>query len=819
MSRSVTPKSEGPTRAPHAAALFKAMGAAVLAVCAVIFMEYMHRTGVIHLEKSQVREALNRWDDALNDALSKPGLMAAALAAHIAASRDEDLAAGLPAFMATLKADSPGVSFFVVAPGGITRWVYPREGNDVHLGRDLLHSTDASVRHEVDAALAARGPVLGNPRLLRGGTLGVVVRQAVLRDGKLWGLVTVGIDLPTLLKRGSWLSVFPYPLDVALRLPGKAPFWGDPSVFLRKPASMALSLPGGGTWDLAAVPAAGWGASMAEGQPVRYAVEVLLIMLIAGLTYSMSDRSARLRMGIERSTAEIKALNELLASELEEKKVSEARFQAFMAYLPGVVFLRDTSGRYVYVNDGWIKNSGISREDALGKAPAELLSAKEAQELAEEDAKVMAGEPLVWKEIAYPFRGETTYWMCSKFPVRDGAGQTRFVAGFSFEVTAERKAREALRESEERYRMLFERNLAGVYRCDLKGRVFECNQAFARMFGFESPEDVLRHPEHNFTAESQDHRAFIRRMEESGWVKNWESQTHRKDGTTFWALENASRVEEPGSEPFIEGTIFDITDRRDLAAQVARTEKLETAFKITQGLAHEVRNPLFAIQVNVNAWAKSRPSGAEADPHVQYVLDHVQRLSRLLSSLMELGYSLEKEELADVMPDMLVQEAWTLARAECPEREVQLIVDPSPSPATVRIASSRMVRALAHLLANAIEVTPEGQPIHVATRREKGTYVLLIRDEGAGISPAIAAHLFDPFVTTRTGRPGLGLALARHTIEIHGGTLTAANNDPLPGATFTVTLPATSPERTGQTGAERKPEPAPANGGSGAAAI
>ena len=818
MSRTSAPKSEGLTRAPHAAALFKAMGAAVLALCAVILVEYMHRTGVVHLEKSQVREALNRWDDALNDAFSKPGLMAQALAAHIASSRDEDLAADLPAFMAALKSDAPGVSFFVVAPGGVTRWVYPAEGNEVHLGQNLLKSTDASVRDEVDAALSARVPVLGNPRLLRGGTLGVVVRQAVLREGKLWGLVTVGIDLPSLLKRGSRLSGFPYPLDVALRLPGKAPFWGKPSVFLRKPASMALSLPGGGTWDLAAVPAEGWGASLAEGQPVRYAVEVLLILLIAGLTYSMSDRSARLRMGIERSTAEIKALNELLASELEEKKVSEARFQAFMAYLPGVVFLRDTSGRYVYVNDGWIKNSGISRQDALGKAPAELLSEKEAQELAEEDAKVMAGEPLVWKEIAYPFRGETTYWMCSKFPVRDDSGQTRFVAGFSFEITAERKAREALRESEARYRMLFERNLAGVYRCDLQGRVFECNQAFARMFGFESPEDVLRHPEHHFTAESQDHHAFIRRMEESGWVKNWESQTHRKDGTTFWALENASRVEEPGGEPFIEGTIFDITDRRDLAAQVARTEKLETAFKITQGLAHEVRNPLFAIQVNVNAWAKSLPSGGEVDPHITYVLEHVRRLSRLLSSLMELGYSLEKEELAEVRPDMLLKEAWALARVECPGRDVQLIVDSCPFPATVQMASSRMVKAFAHLLANAIEVTPEGKPVHVAVRDEKGNCLFLIRDEGAGLSPAIAARLFDPFVTTRTGRPGLGLALARHTIEVHGGTLTAANNNPPPGATFTVTLPATRPEQTGEAGAEPKPEPAQAIAGSGPAA-
>lgn len=166
-------------------------------------------------------------------------------------------------------------------------------------------------------------------------------------------------------------------------------------------------------------------------------------------------------------------------------------FEAFMKYLPGVVFIRDPSGRYIYVNDAWVKNTGIAREDALGKTASELFREQEARELAEEDARALAGEPLIWEEIPETFGGKTTYWMCSKFPVCDDAGRIRFVGGFSYEITAEHEAREALKESEARYRDLVNTSEDLITTQDLDGTVLSANPATVRFLGYEREDQVI----------------------------------------------------------------------------------------------------------------------------------------------------------------------------------------------------------------------------------------------------------------------------------------------------------------------------------------
>ena len=593
-------------------------------------------------------------------------------------------------------------------------------------------------------------------------------------------------------------------------------------------------------------------------------------------------------------------------------------FEAFMKFLPGVVFMRDPSGRYVYVNEAWIKNTGISREGALGKTPAELFPEEEAQELAEEDAKALAGDLLVWKELEETFGGETSYWMCTKFPVLDDEGQIRFVGGFSYEITAEHQAREALeaserryrdlvetsedivttqdlegqilsanpatvkflgyereeqvvgrslsdfmppavrhefpayletirregraeglirvvtpsgesriaafkntlrtegvdrplvrgmarevtaqlraeralRRSEQRYRLLFERNLVGVYRCTPEGQILECNESFARMFGYASPADMLSAQSAGLADGTwRPNRPFLDLLAREKAVTNIELEARHRDGHTLQVLENATLVEgtENGAkQPVIEGTVIDITERKALEAKALKTKGLETAFKITQGLAHEVRNPLFAIQVNLQAWAKKAASGGEGDQHVRHVLEHVKRLDSLMQNLMELGHSLEEEELVTADPERLLAEAWDLARMGHSGRQVKLTVAIPGVPLTLQVAPSRVVKALVQLLSNAIEVSSDGETVHAAIARDGEECLITVRDHGPGIPPQIADRLFEPFVTTRTGKTGLGLALAQQAIELHGGTLTAADNAPGPGATFTVRLP------------------------------
>jgi diguanylate cyclase (GGDEF)-like protein/PAS domain S-box-containing protein len=130
------------------------------------------------------------------------------------------------------------------------------------------------------------------------------------------------------------------------------------------------------------------------------------------------------------------------------------------------------------------------------------------------------------------------------------------------DATARVRAEEALRNSELQYRRIYERNPAGFYRSTLDGRILECNESFARMYGFSSPEHALDIPARELYVTEADRMLWIERLLKERSLVNQESRGHRRDGSLIWTLESCAIVEEPGRPPVIEGTCVDITDRK-----------------------------------------------------------------------------------------------------------------------------------------------------------------------------------------------------------------------------------------------------------------
>jgi diguanylate cyclase (GGDEF)-like protein/PAS domain S-box-containing protein len=121
----------------------------------------------------------------------------------------------------------------------------------------------------------------------------------------------------------------------------------------------------------------------------------------------------------------------------------------------------------------------------------------------------------------------------------------------------------ALRSSERRYRPLFERNLAGLYRSTLDGRILDCNSAFARILGYPSRDEVLKLTAWDLYAEPADREALLARLKQQSVLVNFELCLKRKDGSTVWVLANENLLEnELGSEPVMEGSLIDISDRK-----------------------------------------------------------------------------------------------------------------------------------------------------------------------------------------------------------------------------------------------------------------
>lgn len=137
------------------------------------------------------------------------------------------------------------------------------------------------------------------------------------------------------------------------------------------------------------------------------------------------------------------------------------------------------------------------------------------------------------------------------------------------DITEERRAEEALQASEERYRLLFEHNVAGVFKISMDGSIMEVNRAFAEMFGYDDPGELEGAPAVELYARPRDRRRFQQRLQGHGAVRNYELECLRRDGTSIWLLENSILMRDPGSgREVVVGTVIDISRRKQLEREL-----------------------------------------------------------------------------------------------------------------------------------------------------------------------------------------------------------------------------------------------------------
>ena len=179
------------------------------------------------------------------------------------------------------------------------------------------------------------------------------------------------------------------------------------------------------------------------------------------------------------------------------------------------------------------------------------------------------GEPFFEEYRIQRKDGELLHWHHTGTLLAGADGSSPRSLGTVTDVSSRREIEEALRLSEKRYRTLFERNLAGVYRSTLEGRILDCNESFARIFGYASREEVLRQAAWDFYVRPEDREAALAKLLERQSLSNYELCLKRKDGSTVWVLESESLIEGPdGRLSVIEGTAIDITERKRAEEQV-----------------------------------------------------------------------------------------------------------------------------------------------------------------------------------------------------------------------------------------------------------
>ncbi|HEY7544837.1 MAG TPA: response regulator [Blastocatellia bacterium] len=512
----------------------------------------------------------------------------------------------------------------------------------------------------------------------------------------------------------------------------------------------------------------------------------------------------------EELTATIRALLRMREAE-EARRESEARYQLLFEgnSLPTCIFDLETL-KFLAVNEAAVRHYGYSREEFLSMTISDLRPSEDATAMEDfissglntipnaaqwkqlrKDGAITEVE-IVWHELI--FRGRYALLLLAK------------------DVTERRQAREALEESEERFRMMADTAPVMIWvsgadkLCtffnkpwlDFTGRTMEQEDGEGWAEGL--------HPDDYDRSLNEYSLAFDARRKFS-----MEYRLRRHDGVYRWVLnEGVPRFSSDGRFAGYIGSCLDITERKRVEAEreellVKEQRAREEAQAANRAkdefiavVSHELRAPLNAML----GWARILRSTRVDEATLAHAIEIIERSARTQSKLIEdlldtsrivsgkLRLDIRPVELRSVIENAAQV---LLPAAEAKRIEIQLQFDVERE--IITGDADRLQQIVWNLLSNAIKFTPNEGRVEVLLQRVDPHVRLTISDTGKGISPEYLPYIFDRFhqadtsSTRRQSGLGLGLSLVRHLVELHGGTVCAESEGEGRGATFTVDLP------------------------------
>jgi len=540
---------------------------------------------------------------------------------------------------------------------------------------------------------------------------------------------------------------------------------------------------------------------------------VLIFTLLIWLTAVRLNRAAAVRRAMEAELREI-----------------EARFNLFMDEMPAIAWMKDQSGRYLYMNKAWAAVNDRKREDWIGRIPAGAIAPYEAVDLAASDADVAETGRFV--ELSGEWAGRRSHWHRTTFSFQSASGQ-RLVGGIAIDVTEQREVEQALQHSEVNYRTLVDAASEGILISDRDGRFRDVNPLGCRMLGY-TRDELLGLTRSDIVMPGEiDRLAPEMACLTAGQAVRSEWSFRRKDGTLF-AGEVSATILPDGR---LLGIFRDSTERRQaedesrrllavaersrrallgiledqqraeesirqlnegLERRVAeRTAQLEAANKeleaFSYSVSHDLRAPLRAVdgfsQAMIEDFAPQLPE--EAQRYLRTIRQGAQRMGALIDDLLTFA-RLSRLPLNKQTVDTkrMVCEVLGDLGPERAGRDVEIHEGPLPpcqgDPALLR-------QVWINLLSNALKFTATCKTgiVQIGCVEEHGERVYFVRDNGAGFDMQYAGKLFGVFQrlhrTEDYEGTGVGLAIVQRVVQRHGGRVWADGVEGR-GATFYFTV-------------------------------
>jgi PAS domain S-box-containing protein len=516
--------------------------------------------------------------------------------------------------------------------------------------------------------------------------------------------------------------------------------------------------------------------------------------------------------------------------------------------IPDRMYVKDKDNRFLQINRHLAAVLHLSDpREAIGKTDFDFFARDHAQEAFEEEEKIIrTGEPLVGKlEKEVTQDGQSTWLITTKMPVRDSAGKVVGTFGISKDISEIKRAEEALRASEERYRGLLESVMDYHYtvRLDngpmvatLHGDGCQAVTGYSRQEYEADPSLWARmiHPD--------DIAMVLGKLDQlvaGGAAEAVEHRILHKDGSVRWIRNTPTpHFDERGRLYSYDGVVSDITERkeaevqlrsanarlRELVAELTESHralqeaqldlidaaKMRSLGQLAAGIAHEVKNPLAILLMGVNCLTEPCRQIPSTHGILQEMEAAIARANTIITELLDFSSS-KKLELTECDLNTIVLHSLDYVRHILVQGKITVVRGLASGLPSVLADAAKMEQVLINLFTNACHAMPTGGTLTVNTllrtlhphevgressdrsglRLDAGEEVLSVEvhDTGSGIPEDKLSRIFDPFFSTKpVGKgTGLGLAVTRNIIELHGGRIEIRNR-PEGGVTVALTL-------------------------------
>lgn len=359
----------------------------------------------------------------------------------------------------------------------------------------------------------------------------------------------------------------------------------------------------------------------------------------------------------------------------------------------------------------------------------------------------------------------------------------------NLEGEVEKRTKE-LAESESKYRVLVE-DINDGYFVNQDGMIVFANQAFCDIHGHALAE-VIGKPYADFIAPKSlvEVQGLYEERRTKGHAQDLYMYLRRhRDGSSLPTENKVKRIVYEGRDA-VAGICRDITERMEAEKRVREAERLAHIGKLTTSLAHEIRNPLSSVKMNIQILLKNTDFNGNDKRRMEIMAKEISHLERILTEMLDFAKPL-RLNLEPASMNAIIDSCLEILDVKVKEKDIVVKRNYSKRISPAFMDHDKIEQAVTNVLLNSLEVLQRGDKIEITTKQESrggGLVRVDISDTGPGIGTEALPYVFDPFYSNKKKGTGLGLSNVKKIVEAHGGTVRVGSKRPK-GTHFYLTIP------------------------------